>query len=132
MTDKSSSLLLWAGTRLGVLTGDNAANQGQCVGLVEAWLDHLGKPHVFGNAKDLLREASTAAYMVVVNTPNNFPKPGDIIVWGSTWGNGFGHTAIVLAANVYWVAVLEQNDPTGAMPVAATHGYSGVIGWLTW
>lgn len=127
-----ADLLPWASKVLGVETGDTSVNFGQCVGLVEKWLDFLGLPHIPGNAKDLLAGAKMKPYRVVVNTPNNAPSPGDIVVWGATWGGGYGHTAVVLAANANKLAVLEQNDPAGTAPLTGTHDYSGVLGWITW
>ena len=129
----TSKLLPWVAKTLDVAnTGDNPVNRGQCVGLVEAWLDVLGKPHIPGNAKDLLDGADHKVYKVTANLPSNFPQPGAIIVWGGSWGGGYGHTAVVLAANVNHVVTFEQNDPTGSPPLVATHNYSGVIGWISW
>src|SRR5579863_2330238 len=93
--------------------GDNQVNLGQCVGLIEVWLDTCGKPHIWGNAKDLLVNAPAAAYKVVHNGPQNYPQPGDVVCWDNTWGAGDGHTAIVVAANSVQLAVFEQNDPDG-------------------
>jgi len=111
-------------------TGDTPGNLGQCVGLVEKWLDANGKPHVWGNADQLLDNADRAVYKRVANIPTNAPPPGAIVCWNNTWGGGFGHTAIVVAANVRALVVFEQNDPIGSPPVVATHSYSGVEGWL--
>jgi CHAP domain len=111
-------------------TGDNAANRGQCVGLIEAWLDENSKPHIWGNAAQLLANADPKTYRKTTNIPTNHPPPGAVVCWNSTWGGGFGHTAIVVAANVNALVVFEQNDPTGSPPVVATHNYSGVAGWL--
>jgi len=112
-------------------TGDTPENAGQCVGLVEKWLDANGKPHIWGNADQLLANADKRLYKRTTNIPTNHPPPGAIVCWSSSWGDGAGHTAIVVAANVMGLVVFEQNDPTGSPPVVATHGYSGVEGWLT-
>jgi CHAP domain len=112
--------------------GENSVDRGQCVGLVEVWLTHMGKPHIPGNAVDLLDNADPTQYKVIRNSPQNYPQPGDIVCWDGTWGGGFGHTAIVASANAMWLAVLEQNDPIGASCRVATHGYAGVAGWITW
>ena len=112
-------------------TGNTAGNKGQCVGLVEVWLDYNKKPHIDGNAVDLLNNAQPAAYNVTRNGPNNFPPPGAVVCWDGTWGGGYGHTAIVVAANPMELVVFEQNDPTGNPPMVATHSYGGVAGWIT-
>ena len=111
-------------------TGDNPVNKGQCVGLIEVWIDEHKLPHIFGNAKDLLTNADRAHYTVTMNAPTNIPQPGAILVWGASWGGGYGHTAVVIAASLMQVVVFEQNDPDGSPPIVATHDYSGVLGWI--
>lgn len=111
-------------------TGDTPGNRGQCVGLVEVWCDTNGTPHIAGNAKDLLDNADLKAYKLIHNNPQNYPPPGAIVCWDGSWGAGYGHTAVVLFANVSWLVVFEANNPDGHAPVVATHGYAGVQGWL--
>lgn len=112
--------------------GDTPENRGQCVGLVEQWLTLNAKPHIWGDAKDLLNNADRHIYTVIMNNPQNYPQPGDVVCWDSSWGAGHGHTAVVIDANVNYLAVFEQNDPDGAPCIVATHNYTGVIGWLRW
>ncbi len=111
-------------------TGDNPVNKGQCTGLVEVWIDIHRLPHIYGNAKDLLANADPAHYTVTRNTPTDIPQPGAILVWGATWGGGYGHTAVVVAASLMQVVTFEQNDPEGAPPTVMTHDYAGVLGWI--
>jgi surface antigen len=111
-------------------TGDTPENKGQCVGLVEAWVDVHHTPHIWGNAADLMRNADPGAYRVVQNSPTNFPPPGAIVCWNASWGAGAGHTAVVIAANTNQLVVFEQNNPEGSAPVVATHDYRGVMGWI--
>jgi surface antigen len=126
-----TKLLAFIHTYLGVPNvGTNAVNRGQCVGLIEVWLAALGLPFIGGNAKDLPGNADPAHYRVVKNGPNNFPPVGAVVCWDASWGAGYGHTAIVVAATAMYLAVFEQNDPTGAAPVVSTHGYQGVEGWI--
>jgi surface antigen len=100
------------------------------VGLVEKWLDLQHCPHIWGNAKDLLMGADPHVYRVIENAPLNAPPPGAIVVWGPSWGAGYGHCAVVVAANAGELVVFEQNNPAGSPPVVATHDYSGVEGWI--
>lgn len=111
-------------------SGDTPGNKGQCVGLIELWCDVHQHPHIAGNAVDLLRLADRSAYEVVINNPTNYPPPGAIVCWDSSWGGGFGHCAVVVAAQSMQVVVFEQNNPSGSAPRVATHGYVGVAGWL--
>jgi len=112
------------------LVGTNPTNTGQCTGLAMLWVKANDKPVIYANAKDLLAQADLTAYLMYKNGPFNSPPPGALVVWGSTWGNGYGHVAVVIAANDMHLAVFEQNDPTGSQPNVATHTYDGVIGWL--
>jgi len=112
------------------LVGTNAVNTGQCTGLAMLWCKANGKPFTWANAKDLLDQADLTSYQVFRNGPFNSPPSGALVVWGSTWGNGYGHVAVVLAANVMHIGVFEQNNPSGASPLVSTHTYDGVIGWL--
>ena len=126
-------LAAFIGKYLGVAgTGNTPINKGQCVGLIEIWLSANIKPAIWANAVDLLDMADKKYYKKVVNIPTNEPPPGAIVCWDGTWGNGYGHTAIVVAANVHQLVVFEQNDPTGSPPIVATHNYSHVTGWLKW
>ena len=110
--------------------GTTAANVGQCVGLVECWLQATGGAAIPGNACSLLTNAAAQGRETITNGPTNYPLPGDIVCWDSAWGNGYGHCAVVIAANPNWMAVLEQNDPVGSYCLVATHNYSGVSGWI--
>ena len=125
-------LATFIGQYLGVAnTGENSVNKGQCVGLIEVWLTANKKPHIPGNAVDLLANADLKVYKMFANKPNNIPPAGAVVCWNATWGGGYGHTAVVVAANVSQLVVFEQNDPTGAPPVVRTHNYNGIAGWLT-
>lgn len=112
--------------------GNTPENTGQCVGLVMKWLkDTLGNPHVWGHAKDLLQNADRSAYEVIMNTPDGVPQAGDVICWNGRMGGGFGHTAIIVKANVNTFEVLEQNNPTGANVRLHTYpNYNFIQGWL--
>jgi CHAP domain-containing protein len=113
-----------------IAVGNTAGNRGECVGLVEVWFDYLGLPHIWGNAKDLLINAPTPPYVVTINRPTNYPVPGDVIVWGDSWGQGFGHTGICVTGHVRDFTAFEQNDPAGSTPHLKLYGYAGVLGWL--
>lgn len=111
-------------------TGNTPENIGQCVGLIEVWTAANGKPHIVGNAVDLLANADSKAYRRVTNASSNYPPAGAVVCWGPSWGGGFGHTAVVVAATPLLLSVFEQNNPEQAPPLVATHSYDGVAGWL--
>ncbi len=118
--------------------GNTDQNRGQCVGLVSLWMDTLNIPHEWGNAKDLLDNADKNYFTIVYNDPNNlaqYPPAGAVLVYDGTWGNGVGHTGIVVFSTGTIIILFEQNDtrsddPNGACEVMAHPNYNGVIGWL--
>lgn len=132
MGQMNDKLIAFVRKYLGVAnSGTNSVNKGQCVGLVELWVGALALPAIPGNAKDLPGNADPHHYHVTQNGPVNYPAPGSVVCWNATWGGGYGHTAVVIAANGMYLAVFEQNNPTGYPPVLATHGYDGVEAWIS-
>ena len=130
MQDKLNQFI---NTWTGILCGDTTLNTGQCTGLSEVWMDNLNlnTPHEYGNACDLLTNANTNNFDVIYNTPSGFPLPGDIMVWGTSWGGGYGHTGVIVTADVNSFTCFEQNNPTGHAPQINGHSnYNGVLGWL--
>lgn len=43
------------------------------------------------------------------NTLEFLSEPGDLVVWGGTYGNGYGHVAVVIEATINQITVVEQN-----------------------
>ena len=115
----------------GIQCGDTSQNFGQCVGLSELWMDtlNLNTPHEYGNACDLLANANDN-FDVIYNTPTGIPLSGDIMVWGTSWGSGYGHTGIFCSGNENTFNCFEQNDAEGSAPHAKIYNYNGIIGWL--
>lgn len=69
-----------------------------------------------------------------VGNASQYPRPGDIVVWGQNSGIGtgpFGHIAVFVAGNGLAFNGFEQNWPIGA-PMHIQHhpSYAGVLGWL--
>lgn len=115
--------------------GNTPENMGQCVGLVEVWNDEFLKfQHEWGNAVDLLKNADTSLFDVIFNDPKDysqFPLCGDILVFDSSWGNGFGHTGVIDEATGKDFILFEQNNPEGNPCELIGHpDYVGVLGWL--
>ncbi len=111
--------------------GVNPEDRGQCTGLVIVWLNNLGLDIIYGNAKDLLANASSATYDIISRDPSNFPLSGDVFVCGSSWGGGFGHTGIITQADTNSWTAFEQNNPIGHAPQILTHNnYNGMLGWF--
>lgn len=94
-----------------------------------------------GSAKNIFFNFKDNKYFKkVFNSPNNMPKKGDIVFWGTyPFITGIdGHVAIVDQADLYTLVVFNQNYPRyrycefrkfGSSKIL--HGYRGVLGWLT-
>ena len=65
----------------------------------------------------------------IPNTPDLIPKRGWIAVWNSNVGNGCGHIASVLSANVNTFESLDQNW-NGKQAHRVIHNYNNVYGFL--
>lgn len=92
-----------------VFTGDGAA-----AGIYENYSWN-------GNAANFLRFVNSST------DPSSVPRPGDVIVWNRNLGGGYGHVAIVVAANWNQVTVFEQNPGSAHL---RTTDYTNVLGWL--
>lgn len=111
--------------------GNTAQNIGQCVGLVEIWIDAIGGPHIWGDAKDLYNNAPTDFFVQIEDTLTAIPQKGDIIVWSGSFNNGAGHTGIATGkADINSFDCFEQNDPLGSRPHVKNYNYEYVTGWL--
>lgn len=109
----------------------NGADNGQCTAIPHLWEEMNNWPVVLGNAKDTYGNAPGGTYDKTPNLPNNYPRPGAIIVWGPSWGGGFGHTGVVVSANANSFSCVEQNDGDMGLAHVGNHNYGGVLGWFT-
>lgn len=76
----------------------------------------------------------------VLNGPNNMPKQGDLVFWGTyPFVTGWaGHVAIFDKGDLYTIISFDQNYGVGTPCHLQKHGYNkilhgyrGVMGWLT-
>ena len=72
----------------------NGSYPGQCVSMIQNYIkDCLGQPaKARGNAKDWKTTYVNEGLGMIVSTP----RKGDIIVYGASKGNGYGHIAIYI------------------------------------
>lgn len=113
--------------------GNTPGNIDQCVGLVMVWVEELGLPHFWGHAKDLYANAPEQHFIKIPNSPDAYPIEGDILVYGSSWGGGYGHTGIIVSSNPQEDSykIFEQNIPLEQNPRVVTRdNWNGAIGWL--
>jgi hypothetical protein len=105
----------------------------QCVDLYRQYVQEvLGFPQSPGvaGAKDIWDTYLPEYYDRIPNTPSGVPEPGDIMIWGSKYGQ-WGHVAIVLSANTSSFTCLSQNDPIGSPIIKKKYtAWGSVLGWL--
>ena len=123
--------------------GDTEANKGQCVGLVEVWLDNLGLPHLWGNAIDLPKNINPNFYRYILNDltiPSLIPSPGDLIIYkanNALFETGpFGHVSICISSTDTTFTDFNQNagtTPAQRVCRVIDHprgSYVGILGWI--
>lgn len=102
----------------------------QCMDLAEQYnKEVVGAPKFGGNAIDCWTEYPFDFYDKITNSPDNFPLPGDVIIWSQGVGQ-FGHIAICSDANTNTFTSFDQNWPIGSVCHFQPHNYNNVLGWL--
>lgn len=105
----------------------------ECVSLSQAWAEVngvTGAPVFPVQYAYQMGGTRPDFFTWIANTPEGVPQPGDIVVWGKSWGGGAGHTGVVVAANVNTMDVFQQNNPTGKPALTKTERYNDCLGWL--
>ena len=90
--------------------------KGQCVSLTQRYLNEC-----FGYVLKARGNAKDWSYSLVnegIGTKVSSPKYGDIIVWGSNYGGGYGHIAIYIDKNT----IYDQNNRQGGRNGSAVYG----------
>lgn len=103
----------------------------QCFDLVNKWSTYLGYRPFTGLYAYGIIDQTQGNYTKILNSPTAVPQAGDIIVWNSRYGGGYGHTAIASGiGDTNSFESFDQNYPTGSPAHLVRHSYDGVIGWL--
>jgi surface antigen len=130
--------------------GYNIGLRYQCVEFVKRYyLEHFGHrfPDAYGHARDFFDphvadgKRNPARNLIQYRNPaTNLPRKGDILVWGPSRWNPYGHVAIVSKVQEGTVEYIQQNagpfGPTRATVSAAMEGNryrltdAGILGWL--
>lgn len=106
----------------------------QCVDIAMSWAQFCFPGHQwpellgYGDAKDLFNAASVSFFDKL---PNQQAKQGDLVVFGATATNPYGHIAAVISDDGTTMVVIEQNgfNPSGVSYVAH-RPHNNVIGFL--
>lgn len=104
----------------------------QCVDLYRFYVSEvLGFPQSPGvrGAADIWTTVDEKYFEKIPNTLLGVPRKGDIMIWNTKAGGGYGHVGVVLEAGVMNFTSLDQNWSQMKVTVE-THSYSNTIGWL--
>jgi N-acetylmuramoyl-L-alanine amidase len=52
----------------------------------------------------------TDKFIKIPDSPSLWPKPGDVLIYGSTWGGGYGHVEVCLSSDAYGSWVVGENE----------------------
>lgn len=126
----------WINSNIGKYHDYDGAYGAQCVDLFNFYTTGFvgGNPRM-GNvvgAKDIWNAYDPSAY-VRVNASQN-PQMGDVVVWGDSWGGGYGHVGIVAGVNPNGTLRVLNANATSAGPrgntVMSNLSRSGLLGYL--
>ncbi len=91
-TDKTvDEAISWVQSKLGSGIDYDGANGNQCVDLILAYYNYLGVSPASGNGKDYATNALPSGWRRIAGAT---PQNGDILVYGASSGNPYGHVAI--------------------------------------
>lgn len=109
--------------------GSGAENQ--CTDLCNQFIKEVLNltPIIGTHAKDFLTRAGNE-FDKIKNTPTGVPNKGDIVVWGSPAGGGYGHVGIFLEGSANSFKSFDQNYSLKQRCKIENHKYNNVIGWL--
>jgi hypothetical protein len=106
----------------------------QCMDLYHYYVTEVlpGFPHPpQPGAAWLWNNYDSQYYERIENTITAVPKLGDILIWGTKAGGGFGHVAIYKEGNVFSFTSFDQNWPAGSYCHFQGHNYfGGLLGWI--
>ena len=117
----------WAVAQIGKSIDYDGVYGVQCVDLIKAYYEYLGVKAVVGNGCDYITNTLPTGWQRIKNTPEFIPQPGDIAVWTSAVGGGYGHVAIIITAGLYEFVSVDQNWGSSEAH-KVTHNYSGFWG----
>ncbi len=121
----------WAKSKV----GGPRIGDGQCVPFVRAYIDFLGypQPPLVPGAKDLWPLNWGPDFTKIsVGLPS---RPGDIPIWNSNVGGGFGHISVEVAPKLARFDSVDQNwnnvvPGPGDPPALINHDKSNVLGFV--
>lgn len=124
--DELNGVSVYYNGRVGTVEGRNVAPNGynlglkyQCVEFVKRYyFEHLGHqmPDSYGHAKDFFNPGiqdggfNRARGLRQFSNPSaTRPQPNDLLVFGPTWRNAYGHVAIISKVSDEEIEIIQQN-----------------------
>jgi hypothetical protein len=106
----------------------------QCVDAVNSFVTQTapGSGRFYSATASLMVFERLRGWQWEPNSPDNFPPPGAVVVWGYAPAIGVGqagHTAVCLGADTALILSLDQNWGAVKFVRAVVHDYRGVVGW---
>ena len=109
----------WVKSICGQSLDKDGAYGAQCVDLILAYYDYLGVPRSSGNGKDYATNSLPSGWSRV---QGGTPQKGDILVYGASNDNPYGHVAIYESDN----STYHQNFNNKQSVVKVTYKYNGL------
>ncbi|MCI9356788.1 MAG: CHAP domain-containing protein [Lachnospiraceae bacterium] len=109
----------WVQSQVGKSIDADGVYGAQCVDLILAYYDYLGVPRSSGNGKDYAHNALPAGWQ---RLQGGAPQAGDILVYGGSAGNPYGHVAIFESERVHY----HQNFNGKPSVQRITYRYNGL------
>lgn len=102
-------VLNWMKKHEGKPMDEDGAYGAQCTDLVNNYAREVhGEKYSRGNGKDkALNFARDYGWKFI--GPDEKAQAGDVISWGTSWGRGYGHTAVVLEDKGSYIRGFDQN-----------------------
>lgn len=123
----------WALARVGGWIDTDGYYGAQCKDFVNAFTQENFGVTFPGNACDLITCSLPSGWQRIQNYAEFLPQPGDIAVWGAWSGNPYGHTGIIVSANLMQFDSVDQNwynsSSNGSAAARVTHNYTSYNFW---
>lgn len=117
----------WLNAQVGQYKDFDGQYGAQCVDLFNFYYQYITGRNPYGDgygvpgAKDLWNVA-TSRFTKIGDSPSLVPQPGDILIYGASWGGGYGHVEMVVGTDSKGCTIVGNNlvgNPR--LPVARTY-----------
>ena len=104
----------WLNSQVGQYRDFDGQWQAQCVDLFNYYYQFLTTRNPYSDgygvpgAKDLWN-VGTSRFVKIPDSPSLLPQQGDILIYGSTWGGGYGHVEMVVAVDNNGCSIVGNN-----------------------